>query len=307
MVVLLLTSAPGVLSERLAMDLDIEAPESLAQVANRVRHIDRQALTGSLALAGLKVPPRIHVALIPERDARARVTPDWIVGLASGAHNIAIFPERIGAYPYDSLESVVWHEIVHLALSSQSNGGPLPRWFHEGVAMSVEKGWGVSGQARLLLAVRRSPDLSDLRRLFNSKGQGEAASAYLLATALVSDLRQRHGTTAPGAIADRVGRGLPFADAFSQTTGETPDEAAALAWQTYRRWGLWLPVVTSPSSLWIAITGLALAAVLAMLRKRRKRRRQWEQEEIDASPAPRGAARPVDSAWTSADSDFTVH
>ena len=51
------------------------------------------------------------------------ITPVWIVGLASGSHGIAIFPERIGSYPasypYGSLESGVWHEVVHLALSAQ--------------------------------------------------------------------------------------------------------------------------------------------------------------------------------------------
>src|SRR5918999_672180 len=145
------------------MDLTVETPSSLAQVADRVRDVDRQQLAAALARAGLNIPPWIHVTLIPENDPRARVTPVWIVGLASGSHDIAIFPERIGSYPashpYDSLESVVWHEVVHLALSAQAGGGPLPRWFHEGVAMSVE-GWGLTSQRRLLLAAGSNPGLS---------------------------------------------------------------------------------------------------------------------------------------------------
>ena len=156
----------------------------------------------------------------------------WIVGLASGSADIAIFPERIGSYPYDSLESVVWHEVVHLALSAQAGDRPLPRWFHEGVAMSVEKGWGVTSQVQLLLAAGGSPGLADLERLFNAGTQPESASAYLLAAALVSDLRQRHGAAVPGAIVDRVARGAVFAEAFALETGETPDEAAARAWQS---------------------------------------------------------------------------
>ena len=137
-----------------------------------------------------------------------------------------IFPGRIGSYPasypYDSLESVVWHEVVHLALSGQAGGRPLPRWFHEGVAMSVEKGWGVSSQARLLLAAVSNPSLSDLGRLFASSSQPETASAYFLAAALVSDIRERHGAATPGVIVDRVARGVPFAQAFALETGETP-------------------------------------------------------------------------------------
>jgi len=250
--VMLLASAPGLVSQRGGMDLTVETPASLAQVADRVRHVDRQQLAGALARAGLNIPPQIHVTLIPENDPRARVTPVWIVGLASGSHDILIFPGRIGSYPYDSLESVVWHEVVHLALSAQAGDRPLPRWFHEGVAMSLEKGWGVTSQGQLLLATGGNPGLSDLGRLFDSETQPETAGAYLLAAALVSDMRQRHGAATPGAIVDRISRGALFAHAFALETGETPDEAAAHAWQVYRRWTNWIPVVTSASSLWAA-------------------------------------------------------
>ena len=199
---LLLLATAGLTSQRGGMELTFNTPASLAQVADRVRDLDRQDLARALARAGLRVPPRIHVTLIPEDDPRARATPAWVVGLASGSHDIAIFPGRIGSYPasypYDSLESVVWHEVVHLALSAQAGGQPLPRWFHEGVAMSVEKGWGVTSQARLLLAAVSNPGLSDLGRLFASGSQPETASAYLLAAALVSDIRERHGAATPG-------------------------------------------------------------------------------------------------------------
>jgi hypothetical protein len=42
-----------------------------------------------------------------------------------------------------------------------------------------------------------------------------------------------------------VAHGTLFAHAFELQTGETPDEAAARAWQRYRRWTSWIPVVTS--------------------------------------------------------------
>ena len=80
----------------------------------------------------------------------------------------------------------------------------------------------------------------------------------------------------------RVARGALFADAFASETGETPNEAAAHAWQVYRRWTSWIPVVTSASSLWVGIMALALVAFLARRRKRWRRRRQWDQEAGDA-------------------------
>jgi hypothetical protein len=303
----LLASASGVVAQRSDPGLTVDAPRSLAPVADRVRHVDRQPLAGALVRAGLHMPPEIRVTLIAEDDLRARATPVWIVGLASGLHDIAIFPERIGTYPYDSLESVVWHEVVHLALAAQAGDRPLPRWFHEGVAMSVEKGWGVTSQVQLLLAAGGNPSLADLERLFNSATQPETASAYLLAAALVSDIRQRHGAAAPGAIVDRVARGAAFAEAFALETGDTPDEAAARAWQLYRRWTSWIPVVTSASSLWVGIMALAFIAFLITRRKRWRRRRQWEQEEVEASGSSQTAGPPADAPWRSADTDTTVH
>jgi hypothetical protein len=285
-VVMLLASAAGAAPQRRELDLTVETPVSLAPAAERVRRVDRQQLAEALTRAGLTIPSDIRVTLIAEGDLRARATPVWIVGQASGPHDIAIFPERIGAYPYDSLESVVWHEVVHLALAAQANDQPLPRWFHEGVAMSIEKGWGVTSQVRLLLAAGGSVGLADLEGLFNSETEPETATAYLLAAALVSDLRQRHGAAVPGAIVDRVARGADFAEAFALETGETPDEAAAGAWQIYRRWTSWIPVATSAFSLWIGILLLAVAAFLATLRKRWRRRRQWDQEDVGAADTP---------------------
>ena len=277
---MLLASASAFARQRRELDLTVEAPTSLAPAADRVRRMDRAQLAQALARVGLNIPPQIRIMLMAEDDPRTRAIPLWIVGLASGQRDIAIFPERIGSYPYDSLESVVWHEVVHLALAAQAGNRPLPRWFHEGVAMSVERGWGVTSQVRFLLAAGGTADLADVERLFNAGTQPESYSAYLLAAALVSDLQQRHGAAVPGAIVERVAHGAAFAEAFVLETGETPDETAARVWQIYRRWTSWIPAATSAFSLWIGILVLAVVAFVATLRKRWQRRRQWDREEL---------------------------
>ena len=278
---MLLAGVTGATAQRGQVDLTVEAGPSLGPLADRVRNIDRQRLAIALAQAGLNAPRQVRVTLIPEDDARARATSRWIVGVAFGSRDVAIFPARVGPYPYDSLESVVSHEVVHLALAAQAGGGPLPRWFHEGVATSVEQGWGVTSQVRLVLATVGNPGLADLGRLFESESEQETVSAYLLAAALVSDIRERHGAAAPGAIVDRVARGTRFAEAFVLETGETPGEAAARAWSPYRRWTSWIPVVTSGSALWFGILTLAFISFLATLRKRAQRRRQWDEWDGD--------------------------
>jgi MYXO-CTERM domain-containing protein len=262
-----------------ALTLSITAPPSLESAAARVRAIDVRALEAALSSAGLAGPAAVDVTLVPEDDPIARETAAWVVGRAFGDRHVLIFPARVTRYPYDSLESVMQHEIVHLALFARAGGRPLPRWFHEGVATSVESGWSMADQARLLFAALSEPTIADVSGLFRSAAQPDTTLAYLLAAALVNDLRERHGPDIAGRIARRVEAGAPFDRGFRRETGETPDAAAARAWNTYRRWTTWVPAVANASTVWSAILVLAVLAYVARRRRRARLRKQWEEEE----------------------------
>ena len=264
-----------------AAELTIDAPPPLAAAAERIKAMDLAGLQADLRRAGLELPDRITVALIPNDDPRARPY-SWIVGFAAGSSDIVIFPERVLPYPYDSLESVFRHEVTHLALDARAGGKDLPRWFHEGVATSVDRGWGMEARLRLLLEMASNPGTADLARLFASRAEPEAALAYGLSTALVADVRRRHGATVPGAIAARVAGGASFAAAFASETGETPDLAASRAWSVYARWTNWVPALTSGSAVWTLILTLAGAAWIARHRARMRRRKQWAEDENES-------------------------
>lgn len=262
--------------------LTVDAPPALQGAAERVRRIELEPLERSLAAAGLPMPQRIFVTMVPWHDPWAARTPHWIVGLASGTSQIVIFPERIGPYPHDSLETVVRHEIVHLALNTRAARRPLPRWFHEGVAVTLESGWSTRDEMRLLLAALDPPSMADIGRLFSSTAQPDTSQAYLLSAALVDEIRQRHGLAVLGEIAGHVGNGLTFDVAFQTATGEAVEAAAHRAWRGYRRLSRWFPVVTSPSAVWTFILLLAGFAFALQLRRRRERRRRWDDDEPDA-------------------------
>jgi hypothetical protein len=259
--------------------LTVAAPASLEPAAERLRKLDAPDLGDALQHAGLALPPRVHVTLIPEDDPRAINTPAWFVGRASGTGDIIIFPDRVSSYPYDSLESVMRHEVVHVALSARAGGGPLPRWFHEGVAVSIESGWRVGDSLRLIVAGFSGPPLDDVTRLFGSDARPDTTQAYLLAAALVAELRRAHGAAFPGRVAARVATGVPFARAFEIESGETPEHAADRAWRGYRRWTSWLPLATSASAVWGLILVLAFVAFFVRVSKRAHRRRQWHDED----------------------------
>lgn len=259
--------------------LTVVAPVSLEPAAQRVRNLDARSLADALQHAGLALPERVHVTLIPEDDPRASNMPAWFVGRASAAGDIVIFPDRVSSYPYHSLESVMRHEVVHVALSARAGGRPLPRWFHEGVAVSIESGWRLGDRLRLIVAGFSGPPLDDVTRLFASDARPDTTQAYLLAAALVDELRRAHGAAFPGRVAARVATGVPFARAFEIETGETPAHAADRAWRGYRRWTSWLPLATSASAVWGLILVLAFVAFFIRLSKRTQQRRQWDDED----------------------------
>jgi hypothetical protein len=267
-------------------ELTVDAPPEFAGMAARVRAMDGASFAAPLRRAGLDLPRRVRVTLVPETDLRARVTPGWVAGQAFSTDVIFVFPQRISSYPHDSVESVVRHELVHLALSVRARNRPLPRWFHEGVAVSVESGWNLATQARLLWAAAREPAVEDVNSLFQSATRPEATTAYLLAAALVEDIRQRHGGALPGAIAGRVAAGASFDDAFKAETGESVQQAASRAWGAYRGWTRWLPIATGPFALWGLILALAGVAFIARRRRRAARRRRWDDEEAEDFDRP---------------------
>jgi hypothetical protein len=276
---LLLSLALSATPQAAEWALTVVAPVSLEPAAQRLRTLDAQPIADALQHAGLVLPPRVRVTLIPEDDPRASNTPAWFVGRASGVGDIIIFPDRVSSYPYDSLESVMRHEVVHLALNARAGGRPLPRWFHEGVAVSVESGWGMGDRLRLIVVGFSGPPLDDVTRLFGSDARPDTTQAYLLAAALVEELRRAHGTAFPGRVAARMATGVPFASAFEIETGETPAQAADRTWRSYRRWTSWMPLATSASTLWGLILALAFVAFFMRLSKRTQRRRQWDDEE----------------------------
>ena len=261
-----------------AVTVSVSAPPSLEWAANRVRSVDPRPLGEALARAGLEYPRTIHVILVSEDDPRASSWPRWIVGMAEPPADILVFPGRTTRYPYDSLESVVRHEVAHLALTQRARGRPLPRWFHEGVAVSIETGFGFGDQARLFTSMVSRPGIGDVGRLFASGSEADSSRAYLLATALVVDVRRRHGPDVVGAIAEGVGQDLSFDQAFANATGETVAEATAVAWAGYLRWTRWILALDRLVSTWTLVLLLAVVAFVVQRRRRARRRKRWEDE-----------------------------
>jgi hypothetical protein len=266
-----------------APQLRIDAPQELNAVRARLESMSAARLADIPDLLGTNasVETPIHVILAPESSDVAHRVPPWISGFAVGASDlVVIFPARSPTYPDDTLEDVLRHEVAHVLIWRASAGEPIPRWFNEGLAMAVERERKLEDQTQLLYQLVTGPrtNLEELDRLFSGR-QSDQTRAYALAGALVHDLLQRYGPSSGGEILMRAGRGARFDTAFAEVTGISPADADSQFWQRQRIWTSWVPVITSSTTLWLAVTLLAILAIYMRRRRNRQIEEQWAKED----------------------------
>jgi hypothetical protein len=260
--------------------LSIVAPPGLEPAANGLSRLDTAKLIAVMQLVGLAdAGPPITVILTPEDAPLARRTPSWVAGFADGdAGLIVIFPARTPSYPYDSMEALLHHEVAHVLIARAAPGATIPRWFHEGLAMALERTWGIRDRSELALAVvggRRS--LAALDADFRGSA-ASAARAYGVAGAFVDDLITRHGRGFPARVLASLAAGIPFDDAFDRATAVSLAEAERVFWRE-SWWYRVVPWLTSSFAIWIAIVALAVIARRRRAARRRALRERWDAEE----------------------------
>jgi Peptidase MA superfamily len=272
--------------------LRISAPPELAAVQKKLEAIDARRFRDIAETVGLTVQgPPIRVLLAPETSDVARKMDPWIAGFASIGEGpeekdemVVLFPERTPSYPNSSLEDVLRHEVAHVLIGRASAQRPIPRWFNEGLAMSVERGWRLQDEGQLVyqLAVGSRTSLDGLDRMFSGE-QPEVTRAYVLSGALVHDLLQRHGAGISAEILRRMNEGASFEHAFTEAVGLTPSAAEAEFWMRQYTWAAWLPTLTSTTTLWFVVTALALLAIVRRIMKNRAIEKKWAEEGIGES------------------------
>lgn len=259
----------------------IDAPNELAAERARLESFDHSRLSGIVRMVGLGDPgPPIHVILAAENTAAAASVSPSTAGYAIGQQGlIVLFPARSPSYPHDTLEDVLRHEVAHVLISRAAAGYPVPRWFHEGVAMAAERPWGLEDRSRLILELVAGPRLTvdDLDRLFDA--DATRVRAYALSAAIVRELIRAHGAAAPAAILRNLGAGDEFGEAVVRAVGRPLRDIERDFWDRQRVWTIWVPLLTSAEVLWLLVIVLAAAAVWQRRRKAAAIRRQWEQDE----------------------------
>ncbi len=261
-----------------AAGTEAEAAALAALPAERLTNLGAR-----LGLTDLGAP--IRVILAAEDSPLATRVPPWINGYAYGQVGVVVLlPDRVPRYPVSSLAEVLTHELAHVLIDRAAHGRPVPRWFHEGLAMSLDGRWGVGDWPRFGLALLSLDRLSlgAVERGFGGD-QAAVARSYAASGAFVHFLERRHGAGLPQRVLARVAAGTSFDAAFLDAAGETLGAAQDAFWGTQSWWIRWLPIAASSATLWLLISLLAILAIVRRRQRDRRRHEVWELEEALAA------------------------
>lgn len=282
--ILVIMVHPRLLMGAVSPQFIMEAPESLEPVAAQLKEINPQSLQRMMDFLGLQDPgPPIRVILAPDGSPLEQEAPEWMSGYAvSHASTIVLFTDRSLTYPNDSLNDVFLHEIGHILAHRAAAEEPLPRWFDEGLAMMTARRWDLEDRARLVWAMVSDTQISlhDLNTLF-VKDEASVRRAYVLAYAFTLDLLEHTGQDTPKRILAKVQQGIPFSEAFAQTTLMTLTQAEEQFWSRQTLWNRWIPVATSSGMVWLVITLLAFWAFTRQRIRAAAIKKQWREDDFD--------------------------
>ncbi len=261
--------------------LIVEGAPALSPIATRMKQFDTTRVQTIMNLIGVDYPGNpIRVIVAPEESDWALRTPSWVSGYAISQQDlIVILPERVIGYPYDSLESLLAHELAHILIGRAAGGQPVPRWFDEGLAMVAAHTWEFEDQARLVWAMvmGRPTTLTELEQLFH-QNRASAQKAYVLAHTLIRYCIQRFGDDWPKQLLASLAQKLSFQEAFFRTTSQSFKQVQTDFWADQNLWAQWIPVVTSSAVLWMGILGLALYVFKKQRQRAESVKRQWKDE-----------------------------
>ncbi len=227
-------------------------------------------------------PLRVLIAQNERKFAELtqRGVPDWGVGCAIASQDLIVLKSpRIVDYPLQ-IEKVVVHELAHIATARVLGSVRVPRWFDEGVAMTVAGQWRLTQSSAMAAAALFNGliPLGELEGRF-PEGTQEARLAYAESFRAVELLRRATEHERVGDLVNAVKADGDFDAALERQTGMTRAAFYIAADGFFReRFGIGL-LLAGWNPLLLAAAVLVVLAVVLRVRARRWKLKQWEKEE----------------------------
>ena len=261
--------------ESAAKQIALEAPAVVTRVARRL---------------DLPPPPEMLVVVTgdPPRTASdeqrlgLRGVPPWAAGIAEASSGrIVLFVRDATAYPHRDATGLLAHEVTHVLLdASVPRGTRIPRWYDEGLALSVERSTSLEDALELAWSLAWSRPLPLLALEDDwPAGEADARAAYAQALSMVTMAEQHAPPGGVRRLVTRLRAGEPFDRAFTIAYGLDPEVLASL-WYREARWRyLVRPAFWAALSFNGLLGALALVAVVVGRERRRRRMAEWAERE----------------------------
>jgi len=252
-------------------------------------HLDTTALVREYARIGKTVGidsanDRAPLHLIFYRVAEQRKTgirlPEWGGGGAIGEDSIVIPVDRQSAFYRSDMERIILHEMVHIVLARAYGHLRLPRWFHEGMAMTLSGEIDFEEQVILSRAIitRSLVPLDSMERL-NRFSQWRARVAYSQCHFAVGFLLDTYGFDLIPELLRESKSTRNFDTACLRVFGLTVEELETLLRKEMARRYRLLFFFADSSLFWIGVAALAVIAFVATVMRNRRKRARMEREE----------------------------
>lgn len=230
----------------------------------------------------------IHLVSHAGMVARATGMPVWVSGVAHPPRGEIAISMHDPDGSRSDLDTLLRHELVHVALFRASAGAELPRWFHEGLAESLANEVSLMRAEALAGAVFGGgvPGLDRIEAEFHGDAR-QASVAYAAARDFVTWLRYHDPDEAHfRQLLSQLHNGRSFEQSFDDAYGRSLVELDS-DWRS----GLlgrfvWFPLIGSGSLPFLLVGPVV---VVAWVRRRRRLARDWAR--MDAEEAAERAAR----------------
>ena len=220
----------------------------------------------------------IYYSRADQRKLGVRL-PEWGGGGAIGSDTVIIPVDHAPLADMD-LRRVTVHELVHISLDRAYGRLRLPRWFHEGLAMTLSGELLFEEQLTLSRAIftKRLMPLDSVERVnrFDAYGADLAYSESHLAVAYLIDKYGLDGIPELLEATRTTGR---FDQALLQVFGFTPEEFDRLVMTYIANRYRFMFLVGDSYLFWLPAAALVVVAfVLVRIRNKKKRKRMEEEE-----------------------------
>lgn len=211
------------------------------------------------------------------RIAEATGIPHWAAGVAHPESGEIVIAKHAPDGSLTDLDSLMRHEMAHVALYRATGGQELPQWFHEGVAESFGNEIDLMRSQILAGAVYGPgvPALGELEDNFHGIDPIAVTVSYAAARDFVNYVRGRDGEGSDlRQVMTELRRGVNFEAAWVKAYGRSLAELDS-EWRT----GLsgrfvWFPVISAGG---LPLAALSPLMVIAAVRRRRQLREGWQR------------------------------